>query len=198
MPRLPSRITARTYVGRSGILNIEREAQLSGQIHSKASLILVGLIGGLYARKSRSPFPRPFASSRCTAGWTATAPPAPNSSPPKLPLDIPLKQGICVTGSLNQKGEVQPIGGVNEKIEGVYRIMKAKGLTGQQGVIIPVQNIVNLMLDEEVVAAVAAGKFHVWAIRTVNEGLELLTDRPARVIHAAVRKTLERYQERPG
>lgn len=193
---LPSRITARTYVGRSGILNIEREVQLSGQIHSKASLILVGLIGGLYAQKK----PLALSASICFEQMYGGIDGDSASCAELFALlsalsGIPIKQGICVTGSLNQKGEVQPIGGVNEKIEGVFRIMKAKGLNGEQGVVIPIQNVMHLMLDEEVVEAVKNGLFHIWAIRHLNEGLEIMTGQPARSIHAAVRKTLNRFQD---
>lgn len=193
---LPSRITARTYVGRSGILNIEREVQLSGAIHSKASLILVGLIGGLYAQKK----PLALSASICFEQMYGGIDGDSASCAELFALlsalsNIPIKQGICVTGSLNQKGEVQPIGGVNEKIEGVFRIMKSRGLNGEQGVVIPIQNVGHLMLDEEVVEAVEKGRFHIWAIRNLNEGLEIMTGQTARSIHAAVRKTLSRFQD---
>ena len=93
--------------------------------------------------------------------------------------NTPIKQGIAVTGSVNQRGEVQPIGGANEKIEGFFRICQARGLTGEQGVMIPASNVLHLMLDEDVVTAVAEGKFHIWPIRTIDEGIELLTGVPA-------------------
>jgi len=190
---IPSRITARTYVGRQGILNIDREVRLSGQIHSKASLILVGLIGGLYAQEK----PLSMAASVCFEQMYGGVEGDSASCAELFALisslaGVPVDQGICVTGSVNQRGEVQPIGGVNEKIEGVYRICKARGLTGRQGVVIPVQNIVNLMLDDEVVEAVERGEFHVWAIRTVDEGIEAVMGLPAREVH---KRALQRLQQ---
>jgi predicted ATP-dependent protease len=92
---------------------------------------------------------------------------------------LPLRQGIAVTGSVNQRGQIQPIGGVNEKIEGFFALCKARGLDGEQGVIIPVQNVKNLMLKKELVEAVADGKFHIWSVGTVDEGMEILTGKPA-------------------
>lgn len=189
---IPSRITARTYVGRAGILNIDREVRLSGQIHSKASLILVGIIGGLYARKD----PISMSASICFEQMYGTVEGDSASCAELLALlsslsQVPVRQGICVTGSLNQFGEVQPIGGVNEKIEGVYKIFKANGLTGDQGVVIPIQNVINLMLDEEVVEAVRRKKFHIWAIRDIDQGIELALGMKAKKVHKLVLDRLE-------
>jgi len=92
---------------------------------------------------------------------------------------LPIRQGVAVTGSVNQRGQIQPIGGVNEKVEGFYAVCRAKGLTGQQGVIIPAQNVKNLMLKDEVITAVRDGQFHIWAVSTVDEGIEILTGVPA-------------------
>ncbi len=188
---IPSRITAKTYVGQSGILNIDREAKMSGQIHSKASLILVGIIGGLYAQEK----PLALSASLCFEQMYGTIEGDSASCAELYALisslaQVPIRQGVCITGSMNQRGEVQPIGGANEKIEGVFRICKAKGLTGRQGVVIPHQNEVNLVLDDEVVSAVKAGKFHIWTIRSIDDGVEILMNRPAKEVHKLARKRL--------
>ncbi|MBN1947768.1 MAG: AAA family ATPase [Bradymonadales bacterium] len=173
---IPSRITARTYTGRAGVVSIDREAKLSGVIHDKASLILIGLIGHLYAQD------KPLSlSASIVFEQTYGEIEGDSASCAELVAlisslgNLPLNQGIAVTGSLNQRGEVQPIGGVNEKVEGVYRICKAKGLDGSQGVIIPIQNVVNLMLGDEVIQAVEKGLFHIYPISHIDYGLEILT-----------------------
>ncbi|WAA11015.1 Lon protease family protein [Fervidibacillus albus] len=173
---IPSKITAQTYVGRSGIVNIERETALSGQIHHKGLLILTGYLSGTFAKNRPLPL-----SASITFEQTYSIVDGDSASSTELYVllsslaNIPIKQGIAVTGSVNQWGEVQPIGGVNEKIEGFYNVCKEKGLTGEQGVIIPKQNTKNLMLDEEVVEAVKLGKFHIWAVENIAEGIEILT-----------------------
>jgi len=176
----PSRITARTFVGSRGVVNIERETEMSGRIHSKGVAILAAYLGGKYAQE------RPLSlNASLTFEQTYTEVEGDSASSTELYAllsdlaGVPVDQGIAVTGSVNQKGEIQPIGGVNEKIEGFYAVCKVVGLTGSQGVIIPVQNLPNLMLREEVVEAVAQGKFHLWAVRTIDEGLEILTGLPA-------------------
>ncbi len=176
----PSRITARTFMGRAGIVNIEREAHLSGNTHDKGVLILSGYLGWKYAQDK----PLTLAASICfEQSYEGVDGDSASSTELYAILsslaDLPIKQGIAVTGSVNQKGEVQPIGGVNEKIEGYFDVCKASGLTGEQGVLIPRQNVRNLMLREDVVEAVAKGQFHVWAVGTVDEGLEVLTGVPA-------------------
>jgi len=193
---IPSRITAKTYAGRSGILNIDREVRLAGQIHNKASLILVGILGGLYAQDR----PLSLSASICFEQMYGGVEGDSASCAELFVLisslsGVPINQGICVTGSLNQRGEVQPIGGVNEKIEGVYRIFKAKGLTGKQGVVIPVQNVINLMLDEEIVDAVAKGKFHIWPIRNVDEGIEITMGEKAEAVHKKALQRLAIFQK---
>ncbi len=172
----PSRITARVSVGRAGIVNIEREADLSGASHSKGVLILGGFLRGLFART------RPFALSASIAfeqSYGGIDGDSASSTEAYVLLSalsgLPLRQDLAVTGSLNQKGEVQPIGGVNEKIEGFFDVCQAKGLTGTQGVLIPHQNVQNLMLRSDVVAAAAEGRFHVYAVRTIDEGIAMLT-----------------------
>ena len=176
----PSRITARIYMGRSGVINIERESQLSGKIHDKGVLILTGYLGWKHAQDK----PLSLSASLCfEQSYEGIEGDSASSTELYAILsslaDVPLKQGIAITGSVNQKGEIQPIGGVNQKIEGFFDVCKAKGLIGEQGVIIPQSNIKNLMLREDVVEAVAQGQFHIYAVKTINEGLEILTDRPA-------------------
>ncbi len=176
----PARITARTYVGSRGVVNIERETEMSGRIHTKGVLTLASYLGGKYAQD------RPLTlSASLTFEQTYSEVDGDSASSTELYAllselaQVPLEQNIAVTGSVNQKGEIQPIGGVNEKIEGYFAVCKSIGLTGRQGVLIPVQNVHNLMLREAVVEAVREGQFHIWAIRTVEEGLEVLTGVPA-------------------
>ncbi len=172
----PTRITARTAVGRAGVINIEREADLSGPTHNKGVLILGGYLRGKYAAR------KPFALSASIAfeqSYGGIDGDSASSTEVYAILSslsgLPLRQDIAVTGSLNQKGEIQPIGGVNEKIEGFFDVCRAKGLSGTQGVIIPQQNAQNLMLRDDVVAAVSEGKFHIYPIKTIDEGIEILT-----------------------
>ncbi len=172
----PSRITARTYLGKAGVMNIERETEMSGKIHSKGVMILTGYIGGKYAHNK----PLSVSASLCFEQLYDEVEGDSASSTELYAIlsslsDLPLKQNIAVTGSVNQRGEIQPIGGVNQKIEGFYTCCKAKGLTGDQGVIIPHQNIKNLMLKQEVIEAVRQGKFHIYPIKTIDEGIEILT-----------------------
>lgn len=177
---IPSRITARVFAGRRGIINIEREARLSGAIHDKGAMILAGYLGSIFAQNKHLALSASIAFEQSYGGVDGDS----ASSTELYALlsalsDIPIKQSIAVTGSINQMGDIQPIGGVNEKIEGFFEICKIKGLTGDQGVIIPVQNIENLNLTDDVVEAVKNGKFHVYAIKNILEGIELLTDVPA-------------------
>ena len=176
----PSRITARTSVGRAGVINIEREADLSGQTHNKGVLILGGYLRGKYAAD------KPFALSASIAfeqSYSGVDGDSASSTEVYAILSslsgLPLRQDLAVTGSLNQKGEIQPIGWVNEKVEGFFDVCQAKGLTGTQGVLIPHHNVQNLMLRQDVVDAAAAGRFHVYPVTTVDEGIEILTGVPA-------------------
>lgn len=176
----PSKITANTYMGKSGIVNIEREVELSGSSHSKGVLILSGYIGELFAQD----FPLSLTASICFEQLYGGVDGDSASSTEAYALlsslaNIPINQSIAVTGSVNQKGEIQPIGGVNEKIEGFYQICKSRGLNGSHGVIIPKQNIRNLHLSDEVIESVKKGNFHIYAISTVEEGIEILTGVPA-------------------
>lgn len=172
----PTRISARTYVGRSGVLVIEREAHLSGRIHNKGVLILEGYLGGQYATKE----PLTLAASiSFEQSYSEIEGDSASSTELYVLLsalaDLPIKQGIAVTGSVDQQGRVQPIGGAAAKIEGFFDVCAARGLTGQQGVLIPAANVRHLMLREDVVAACKNGQFHVWAVNTIDEGLEVLT-----------------------
>lgn len=172
----PSRITATTYVGKSGIVNIEREVEMSGTSHSKGVLILTGYLGQKYAQE----IPLALSASLCFEQLYSGVDGDSASSTELYAIlsslsGLPIKQGIAVTGSVNQKGEIQPIGGVTEKIEGFYEICKIKGLTGEQGVMIPHQNIKNLCLSDEVIQAVKDGEFHIYPIKTIDEGIEILT-----------------------
>jgi lon-related putative ATP-dependent protease len=176
----PSRITARTYMGRAGVVNVEREVRMSGRIHNKGVMILVGYLGGQYAIE------RPLTLS-ASLGFEQLYSEVDGDSASLAELcailsslsRLPIKQSLAVTGSVNQRGEVQPIGGAQWKIEGFFQVCQARGLTGQQGVVIPHQNVKDLMLRPEVVQACAEGKFHIWAVHTVDEGIELLTGEPA-------------------
>ncbi len=176
----PSRITAQVSLGRAGIINIEREAALSGKIHDKGVYILSGYLRGKYAHDK----PLSISASICFEQSYAGVEGDSASSTELYALlsalsELPLRQDIAVTGSVNQKGEIQPVGGVNQKVEGFFEVCRAKGLTGNQGVIIPHQNVGDLMLRKEVIRAVEEGKFHIYAVRTIDEGIEILTGVPA-------------------
>ena len=176
----PSRITARVFMGQSGIVNIEREAKLGGKTHNKGMLILSGYVGGRYAREQ----PLSLSASLCFEQSYSEVEGDSASAAELLALlsslsDMPIRQGIAVTGSVNQRGQFQPIGGVNEKVEGYYEVCKQSGLTGEQGVIIPKQNVRHLVLKEEVVEAAASGTFHIYAPSTIDDALEILTGTPA-------------------
>ncbi len=172
----PSRISARISVGRSGVMVIEREVHLSGRIHNKGVLTLEGYLHGQYATKE----PLSLAASLSFEQNYSEIEGDSASSTELYALlsalaDLPIKQGIAVTGSVDQQGRVQPVGGVQYKIEGYFDICRAHGLTGEQGVMIPAGNVRNLMLREDVVTACREGKFHIWAVNTIDDGLELLT-----------------------
>ncbi|HUV37837.1 MAG TPA: ATP-binding protein [Patescibacteria group bacterium] len=176
----PSRITARTGLGDSGVINIEREADLSGPAHNKGVLILSGYIRGRYGENH----PIAMSASLCFEQSYGGVDGDSASSTELYAIlssltELPIRQDIAVTGSINQKGEIQPIGGVNEKIEGFFKVCKARRLKGTEGVIIPHQNVPDLMLDEEVVEAARKGKFHIYPVETVDQGIEILTGVPA-------------------
>ncbi|HUL38080.1 MAG TPA: ATP-binding protein [Thermodesulfobacteriota bacterium] len=172
----PSRITAKTSLGKAGIINIEREAEMSGPIHNKGVYILAGYLRGKYAQDK----PITMSASLCfEQSYSGVEGDSASSTEIYALLSsisgLPLRQDIAVTGSVNQKGEIQPIGGVNEKIEGFYDVCKAKGLTGKQGVMIPHLNVEDLMLRKDVVQAVKEGKFHIYPVKAIDQGIEILT-----------------------
>jgi predicted ATP-dependent protease len=176
----PNKITATVGVGREGIVNLQREARMSGPIHSKAVLTLTGFLNDRYAGETpltldaRVSFEQSYG---LIEGDSATV--AETCALLSRLADVPAKQSLAVTGSMNQRGEVQAIGGANDKIEGFYDVCVQRGLTGQQGVIIPSSNVQHLMLREDVVQAVREGRFTVYAIDSVDEALELFTGVPA-------------------
>ena len=176
----PAKITVNTYTGKGGIVNIEREVEMSGSTHSKGVYILSGYLGELFAQD----IPLCLTASICFEQLYNGVDGDSASSTELYGLlsslsEIPIKQSIAVTGSVNQKGQIQPIGGVNEKIEGFFQICKMRGLDGSHGVMIPVQNINNLQLSDEVVDAVKNKQFHIYAVSTIDEGIEVLTGVPA-------------------
>ena len=177
---LPGHITARTFMGDDGVIHIERETEMAGPIHEKGVLTLNGYLGGTYAQHQPLSLTASLTFEQNYGGIDGDS----ASSTELYALlsslsEIPIKQSLAVTGSVNQRGEIQPIGGANEKIEGFFRLCQARGLTGDQGVIIPASNVDNLMLHEDVVTAVSEGKFHIWPIRALDEGIELLMGKPA-------------------
>lgn len=172
----PNRITASVEPGRDGLIDIEREAKLGGPIHTKGVMILSGYLAQTYAQD------KPMSlSARLVFEQSYSGVEGDSASSTELYALLsclsgkPVRQGIAVTGSVNQKGEVQAIGGVNEKIEGFFEVCRTMGLTGEQGVIIPESNVRNLMLKDEVVEAAQKGMFHIWSVQTVDEGIEILT-----------------------
>lgn len=172
----PSRVTASVAMGQAGIVNIERESRLSGSIHDKGVLILAGYLRNRYGQDK----PLALSASLCFEQSYAGVEGDSASSTELFALlshlaELPVRQDLAVTGSVNQWGEVQAIGGANEKIEGFFDICRVQGLTGQQGVLIPAANVRNLLLRADVIEAVAQGRFHIYPIRTVDEGMELLT-----------------------
>ncbi|MEO0051611.1 MAG: AAA family ATPase [candidate division WOR-3 bacterium] len=177
---IPVRITAKVGVGTAGIISVEREAELSGPIHDKGLYIITGYLRNKYAADMPLVLSASITFEQSYGGIDGDS----ASSTELYALlselaGLPLRQDLAVTGSVNQKGEIQPIGGVNEKIEGFFDICRQKGLTGSQGVLIPKANLGDLMLREDVVEAVSQGRFHIYAIETIDQGIELLTGVPA-------------------
>ncbi|MBT9130656.1 MAG: Lon protease [candidate division WS2 bacterium] len=187
----PSKITASVSLGTKGIINIEREVAMSGPIHSKGVLILTGFLRDKFARTHPLSLTSSLVFEQLYEGVEGDS----ASSAELYALlsaiaSVPLKQNLAVTGSVNQKGEIQPVGGVTRKVEGFYDICKAKGLTGDQGVIIPIQNINNLVLRNDVVKAIEENKFHIYAIENISEGIELLTS-----MKAGIKDDMGNYEE---
>ena len=192
-----NRITARVRLGSGRVLDIERESELGGRIHSKGVLILSGFLAGRYAANKPLSLAASLVLEQNYGGVEGDS----ASSAELYALlsalaGAPVRQALAVTGSVNQHGDVQAIGGVNEKIEGFFDLCCARELNGEQGVLIPASNVKNLMLREDVVEAVASGRFHVYAVGTVDEGIALLTGMPAETIHARVEQRLSDFAER--
>ncbi len=204
----PSRITARIRLGKGEVVDIEREVELGGPLHSKGVMILGGFLGARYAEARPLSLSASLVFEQSYAGVEGDS----ASSAELYALlsaiaDVPIRQSLAVTGSVNQRGEVQAIGGVNEKIEGFFDICKTRGLTGDQGVLIPSSNVKHLMLRQEVAEAVEAGQFHIYPVRTVDEGMEVLTgleagerdeqgNYPEDSVNGRVQAALDRLAER--
>jgi ATP-dependent Lon protease len=204
----PSKITAETAMGKSGIINIEREAGLGGHSYNKGVLIIAGYLRRMYAQDK----PLTMSASLCfEQSYSGVDGDSASSTEIYCLLSsltgIPIRQDIAITGSVNQKGEIQPIGGVNEKIQGFFDVCRAKRLTGKQGVMIPKKNVEDLMLRKDVVEAIKKSKFHIWAIETINQGIEILTGThagtrnkqgkfPKGTVHFLANEKLEEFAER--
>ncbi len=175
----PSRITARVRMGKGDVVDIEREVDMGGPIHSKGVLILSGFLGARYAAEQPLSLSATLVFEQSYGGVDGDSASSAELYALMSALSgVPIRQSLAVTGSINQLGQIQPIGGVNEKIEGFFDVCRARGLTGDQGVLIPTANGQNLMLREDVVAAARAGQFHVFTVATVDEGIALLTGVP--------------------
>ncbi len=204
----PSRITAETFMGKAGVINIEREAKLSGNTHDKGVLILSGYLGRTFAQNYPLSLSISITFEQSYGGIDGDSASSTELYAILSSLSgIPIYQGIAVTGSVNQKGEIQAIGGVNQKIEGFFDVCKTKGLTGDQGVLIPRANVKNLMLKKEVIDAVKQGQFHIYQVATVEEGIEILTAKPVgkpdedgnypdETVYGAVQQKLQKYLQK--
>lgn len=204
---LPSRITAKTFVGRAGVVSIDREVKMSGPIHDKGQLILSSYLSGRFAQKKPLTMSASLTFEQLYRGVEGDS----ASSTELYALlsvlsQVPIKQSLAVTGSVNQLGQVQAIGGVNAKIEGFFDVCEARGLTGDQGVLIPSSNVRHLMLRDDVVDAVVNGEFHIYSVSTIEEGLQILTgispgeasedgSYPEGTIYALVQARLDEYAE---
>ena len=176
----PSKITASVGVGKKGIIDIEREAEMGGPTHTKGVLILSGYLNEKFAQREPLSLTARLVFEQSYSGVDGDSASSTELYAMLSTLsEKPIRQYLAVTGSVNQKGEVQAIGGVNEKIEGFYEVCKAKGLTGKEGVVIPQSNVQNLMLKEEVVEAIKEGRFHIYPVKTIDEGIEVLTGEKA-------------------
>lgn len=190
----PLKITATTYRGQSGIINIEKEAKLSGAIHTKGTNVIAGYLGQTFAQV----YPLSLSSRICfEQNYNSIDGDSASSAELYAVLsslaDIPIRQNIAVTGSVNQHGEIQPIGGATHKIEGFYKLCKNRGLSGTQGVVIPESNISDIVLKDEIIAAVRENKFHIYAINTIEEGMEIVTGVPYEEVKNAVNHKLNQF-----
>lgn len=204
----PTRITAEAYMGTPGIINVEHEADMSGQTHDKGVMIVAGYIGRMFAQNYPLSVSISITFEQSYSGIDGDSASSTEVYAVLSSLSgIPIHQGIAVTGSVNQKGEIQAIGGVNEKIEGFYDVCVKKGITRKQGVMIPAANVKNLMLRQDVIQAVSTGAFHIYAVASIEQGIEVLTDTPAgkmdsqlnypeNTVFGLVQKKLGKYHER--
>ncbi len=175
----PSRITVSTALGKAGVISIEREAELSGPVHDKGVLVLGGFLRAMFAQDKPLSMSASISFEQSYGGIEGDSASSTEIYGILSSLTgLPIKQGIAVTGSVNQRGEIQPIGGANEKIEGFFDVCKSRGLTGDQGVIIPHQNTQDLLLRPDVLDAIKAGKFHVFPVKSISEGISILTGVP--------------------
>lgn len=192
----PSRITARVYLGNAGVVNIEREAKMSGRIHNKAVMILTGYLGEKYARSIPLSISASLTFEQNYGGIEGdSASCAELMALLSAIASVPVRQDIAVTGSLDQHGKIQPVGGTTYKIEGFYHACKLKGFTGTQGVVIPCQNITNLMLKPEVIAAAQEDKFHIYTAETIDDVIEIMTGMQAEEFHNKVKESLKKMAE---
>jgi predicted ATP-dependent protease len=204
----PSRVTASVALGQAGVINIEREARLSGSTHDKGIMILAGFLRGRFGRERPLAMTASIAFEQSYSGIDGDS----ASSTELYALlsalsGVPIRQDLAVTGSVDQYGTVQAIGGVNEKIEGFYRVCKASGLTGRQGVLVPRTNLRNIMLDRETIEAVERGVFHIYTVETIDQGIEILTgvragtvDEPGTINYLAAKRLTEmgeKMRQRP-
>jgi lon-related putative ATP-dependent protease len=204
----PTRITAESYMGTPGIINVEHEADMSGQTHDKGVMIISGYIGRMFAQNYPLSVSISITFEQSYDGIDGDSASSTELYAVLSSLSgIPIRQGIAVTGSVNQKGEIQAIGGVNEKIEGFFDVCVKKGVTRDQGVMIPAANVKNLMLRDDVIRAVEKGEFHIYAVSSIEQGIEVLTDTPAgkvdsefnypeNTVFGRVQKKLGKYHER--
>ena len=204
----PSRITAEVYMGKRGIVNIERESKLSGKTHDKGVLILSGCLNRLFAQTQPLGLGISITFEQSYGGIDGDSASSTELYAILSSLaDLPISQGVAVTGSVNQKGEIQAIGGVNQKIEGFFDVCKTKGLNGSQGVMIPEANVKNLMLRKDVIQAVEEGRFTIYRVTTIEQGIEILTGKPAGVadkngtypedsVYGKVQRRLKTYLQR--
>ena len=194
---MPNRITARVRLGGGKVVDIEREAELGGPIHSKGVLILSGFLAGRYAVRQPLSLAASLVFEQSYSGVEGDS----ASSAELYALlsalaGAPIRQSLAVTGSVNQHGDIQAIGGVNEKIEGFFDLCRARALDGTQGVLIPASNVQHLMLRDELVEAVAAGRFHLYAVENVDQGMEILTGIPADILNRRVEERLLDFASR--
>jgi len=190
----PSRITAASYIGEKGIINIEREVELSGPIHSKGVMILSGYVGHKYGKDT------PLALS-CSIAFEQSYGEVEGDSASAAELlsvlssigEIPVRQDTAITGSIDQLGNIQPVGGIKEKIEGFYTVCKIKGLTGEQGVVVPSRNFDNIILDDEVLEAVEKGEFHIYTVDSIDDAIKIMTQMDPLEFHRQIKEKLTEY-----